>query len=62
MSRAAQNMAHFCKVESEGCESWCPGAVALGHPWPSRHRCIHALWDRTTDTRIFNPKGWLLTY
>jgi hypothetical protein len=32
MSRAAQNMAHFCKVGSEGCESWCPWAVALGHP------------------------------
>ena len=24
---------------------WCPGAVTLGHPWPLRHRCIHAQWS-----------------
>jgi hypothetical protein len=23
--------------------------VAPGHPWPSRHRCIPAQWNRTTD-------------
>ncbi len=35
-------------------EKWWPEAIALGHPWPSRHRCIHAQWNRTTDTRIFS--------
>jgi hypothetical protein len=28
--------------------------AAPGHPWPTRHRCIPAQWNRTTDTRIFS--------
>jgi hypothetical protein len=34
--------------------------VASGHPWPTRHRCIPAQWNRTTDTLIFKSNDQFL--
>jgi len=52
---------------------WCPGAVTLGHPWPSRHRCIPAQWSlsairglRDTGASLHNgiepPINWPVGY
>ena len=36
--------------------------VAPGHPWPPRHRCFPAQWNRTTDTRIFKSNDQLILF